>query len=421
MGLSLLDEAILGTGVCLGPVVAAGGAPCSDFVCSSTSRSARRSVLPLRSGRQPARPPRWRPPGVTARTTALLVTAIHDPLRVMGSDGMVHLEYDLVLTNVFTTPVTTTAIDVLTPDGQSVLRLEGDALKATTRPLFGNTPTDVVPQSGALAAMIDVVVPPDQVPERLTHRITYALAPDAPALALIGSREIHGPELTVDPFTPLVIAPPLRGGGWMNANGCCAASPHRSAILAVDGERLVKFETFAIDWIRLEGPRFYAGDGTHNEDHFAFGAELLAVADGTVAFVRDGMPEEMPFHPPQSLRQPLDYGGNEVVLELAPGVFAFYAHMQPGSIRVQIGETVQAGEVLGLLGNTGNTDVAHLHFQLADGPDVLTATSLPFVIDEWTLAGTVSPEGSRTENRVEGESGPQTATFPLELTVADFP
>jgi hypothetical protein len=361
------------------------------------------------------------PLGVTARTTALLVTAIHDPLRVTGSDGMVHLEYDLVLTNVFTTPVTITAIDVLTSEGQSLLRLEGDALKAMTRPLFGSTATDVVPQSGAVAAMIDAVVSPDQVPERLTHRISYALTPDAPALAVIGSREIDGPDLTVDPFAPLVIAPPLRGSGWMNANGCCDASAHRSAILAVDGTRLVKFETFAIDWVRLEGKRFYAGDGTRNEDHFAFGAEVLAVADGTVAFVRDGMPEETPFAPPTSLRQPLDYGGNEVVLELAPGVFAFYAHLQPGSIRVEIGDTVKAGEVLGLLGNTGNTDAAHLHFQLADGPDVLTATSLPFVIDEWTLAGTVSSEGSRTDLRVVGPPEPQTNTFPLEMTVADFP
>jgi murein DD-endopeptidase MepM/ murein hydrolase activator NlpD len=133
------------------------------------------------------------------------------------------------------------------------------------------------------------------------------------------------------------------------------------------------------------------------------------------------MPEETPFEPSKSLRQPLDYGGNEVVLELAPGVFAFYAHLQPGSIRVEIGEAVKAGQVLGLLGNTGNTDAAHLHFQLADGPDVLTATSLPFVIDEWTLAGTVSPEGSRTEIQVVGPPEPQTNTFPLEMSVADFP
>src|SRR5215213_6219707 len=252
-------------------------------------------AAPLREASGQATP--VAPPGVTARTTALLVTAIHDPLRVTGSDGMVHLEYDLVLTNVFTSPVTISSIDVLTPEGQSLLRLEGDALEAMTQSLVGRTPTDVVPQSGALAAIIDVVVPPDQVPECLTHRITYALAPDAPLTSIIGSLEIDGPELTVDPFAPLVIAPPLRGSGWLNANGCCDASAHRSAMLAVDGSHLVKFETFAIDWIRLEDNRLFTGDGTRNEDYFAFGTEVLAVADGTVVFVRDGLPEETPNEP----------------------------------------------------------------------------------------------------------------------------
>jgi len=358
---------------------------------------------------------------VTARTTALLVTAIHDPLRVTGSDGMVHLEYDLVLTNVFTAPVTITAIEVLTPDGQSLLRLEGDALETMTQPLFGRTPTDLVPESGAVAALLDVVVPPEQVPARLTHRITYALAPDASNLAIIGSHEILGPELAVDPFTPVVIAPPLRGTGWANANGCCDASAHRSARLAVDGSHLVKFELFAIDWIRLVDNRLFTGDGTRNEDYFAFGAELLAVADGTVAFVRDGLPEDTPNEPPTTVQQPLDYGGNEVVLEIAPGVYAFYAHLQPGSIHVQIGETVTTGQVLGLLGNTGNSTGPHLHFPLADGPDILTATSLSFVLDQYTLVGSIAPESTASDVRVTGTPAPQTATLPLDLTVADFP
>src|SRR5687768_5922538 len=159
-------------------------------------------TAPLREAAGQATP--VAPPGVTARTTALLVTAIHDPLRVTGSDGMVHLEYDLVLTNVFTAPVTITAIEVLTPDGQPLLRLEGDALEAMTQPLFGRTPTDLVPESGAVAVLLDVV-PPEQVPARLTHRITYDLAPDASNLAIIGSNEIVGPELAVDPFAPVVI------------------------------------------------------------------------------------------------------------------------------------------------------------------------------------------------------------------------
>jgi hypothetical protein len=259
------------------------------------------------------------------------------------------------------------------------------------------------------------------VPARLTHRITYALAPDASNLAIIGSHEILGPELAVDPFTPVVIAPPVRGTGWANANGCCDASAHRSARLAVDGSHLVKFELFAIDWIRLVDNRLFTGDGTRNADFFAFGAEVLAVADGTVAFVRDGLPEDTPNEPPTTVHQPLDYGGNEVVLELEPGVYAFYAHLQPGSIRVQIGETVTTGQVLGLLGNTGNSTAPHLHFQLADGPDILTATSLPFVLDHYTLVGSVAPESTASDVRVTGTPAPQTATLPLELSVADFP
>src|SRR4051812_1191058 len=348
------------------------------------------------------------PPGVTARTTALLVTAIDDPLRVTGSDGMVHLEYDLVLTNVFTTPVTVTTIEVLTPDGQSLLQLTGDALEAMTQPLFGRTPTALVPQSGALAAMLDVVVPPDQVPARLTHRISYEIAPDAPRATIIGSHQIVGPELTVDPLPPVVIAPPLRGAGWFNGNGCCAASAHRSLRLAVDGSHLVKPETFAIDWMRIVDGRIFTGDGTRNADYFSFGAEVLAVADGTVAFVRDGLPEDTPNEPPTTLHEPLDYSGNEVVLELAPGVYAFYAHLQPGSIRVQVGEAVTTGQVLVLLGNTGNSTAPHLHFQLADGPDLLTATSLPFVLDHWTLAGTIDPASTPTDVRIAGTPAPQT-------------
>ena len=54
-------------------------------------------------------------------TTALLVASTNAPLRVLGSDGQEHLEYDLILTNVFTIPVTLTEIDLRGPEGTPLL------------------------------------------------------------------------------------------------------------------------------------------------------------------------------------------------------------------------------------------------------------------------------------------------------------
>ena len=360
------------------------------------------------------------PPGVTARSTALLVSSTNDPLRVTASDGMVHLEYDLILTSAFPAPVTLESIDVVTPDDEIVYRLSGDALHALTQPILGATPTSEIPASGSVAVLMDVVVPPDRVPDRLTHRIAYQFAPDVPVAALINTREILGPELTVDPIMPIAIAPPLRGEGWVNGSGCCGPSAHRSARIANDGARLVKAETFAIDWVRLQDNRLFTGDGADPADHFAFGAEVLAVADGTIVFVRDGMPEEAPFMPATSIRQSLDYAGNQVVQQIGPGIFAIYAHFQPGSIQVREGQSVTTGQVLGLLGNSGNSFAPHLHFQLSDGPDIMTSNSLPFVIAEWTLTGVADFTDIMGEIPVIGEPREQRETLPRDLDVSDF-
>ena len=66
-------------------------------------------------------------PAVGEKTTAIVVSATNDPLRVSGSDGVDHLEYDLLVTNGFAAPVTLTSIAVTAPDGETLLRLEGDA------------------------------------------------------------------------------------------------------------------------------------------------------------------------------------------------------------------------------------------------------------------------------------------------------
>jgi len=69
------------------------------------------------------------------------------------------------------------------------------------------------------------------------------------------------------------------------------------------------------------------------------------VADGTIVSMQDGMPDETPFQVlvPKAKE---DYGGNHVILEIAPNVFALYLHLQSGSLRVNAITMNAAGIVL---------------------------------------------------------------------------
>jgi hypothetical protein len=357
-----------------------------------------------------------RQPQPQEQTTALIVSAIGVPLYAQGSDGHTHIEYDLIFTNVTDHPVTLTSVQVFNGRGRQLLALEGEALKAMTRKLKDDgAPTNQVPASGALVTVIDLVVPHGEMPRKLTHRIAYQLDPDTPELrqALIGSLSIEGLELVVDRRGPVVIAPPLSGDGWWNANGCCDMEPHRVLRLIAGGSRYTKPETFAIDWVRVQGNRLFSGDGTRNEQYFAYGAEVKSVADGEVVFVRDGLPEETPNQPPVHVKQPLDFAGNQVVVRIRPGVFATYAHLQPGSIEVGVGEQVRTGQRLGRLGSSGNSNAPHLHFGLSDGPNILTSNSLPLVIDRYRFVGVVTPESTPTDIRIVPAPRHEHETHPL--------
>jgi hypothetical protein len=111
-----------------------------------------------------------------AQHAGIAVSALHIPMSVPGSDGMQHIEYDLVVTNTAATPATLTAVEVLASDGHPLLRLDGAALVAATQPLDGTSPTAEIPGSTAVAVVVDLRLAPDHTAEHLAHRIGYELA-----------------------------------------------------------------------------------------------------------------------------------------------------------------------------------------------------------------------------------------------------
>lgn len=114
--------------------------------------------------------------------------------------------------------------------------------------------------------------------------------------------------------------------------------------------------------------------------------------------------------------------GNFIVLEIAPGVFAHYAHLRPGSVGVQAGQHVRRGDVLAHLGDSGNSAAPHLHFHISDKPVFEESEGLPFRIARFTQEGTagedvvVSPSSVWVPQPVQRQNA-----LPMDGTVIVFP
>jgi hypothetical protein len=217
----------------------------------------------------------------------------------------------------------------------------------------------------------------------------------------------------------------------MVANGCCAASPHRRTLLPVDG-RVTPIERFAIDWFRVDPTLDPAtlphpwmlpslSDPAHsstNEAYLAYDAPLLAVADGTVVKVVDGRADETPQTEVTGLEMD-EIGGNYMLLDIGDGFYAFYAHVEAGTFEVEEGDRVEQGEVIGHLGNSGNSTEPHLHFQIGREPTAFTVTNWPYEFTSFDVTGTLDPQ-----DRAVAESptpARKTEALPLQWNVVTFP
>jgi hypothetical protein len=112
-----------------------------------------------------------------AQPTAILVSPIHEGQIVRADDGKDHVEYELLIVNVFPEPVTLSSVTVLGPAGKELMRIDGEALTAATQTLFAHTATAVIPASAAASVDVDLILPSGTAPERVAHRIAYTLKP----------------------------------------------------------------------------------------------------------------------------------------------------------------------------------------------------------------------------------------------------
>ena len=208
------------------------------------------------------------------------------------------------------------------------------------------------------------------------------------------SIEIVHPELT----SPVVIDFPLRGECWLAVNSPGDRVPsHGTDVL---GQR------FAFDLVMVDGRRrphtSRAGLlrtlllGVSTRDCYAWGAGIHAPFDAEIVRAVDGVSERRWIHPVRELARALWNGityrpdrlpqilGNYVIARNRD-LFAAFVHMAPGSVAVREGQEVVTGDLLGRVGHTGNSTSPHLHFQLMDSADPLTAHGVPCAFREYEV------------------------------------
>jgi Peptidase family M23 len=294
-----------------------------------------------------------------AETMTPLLLAVQDaPVPFTGSDGRIHLVYELGMTNFSSAGIAVEKVEVM-GDGVTLETLDTATVTDRLQPAGQRESADTLAASTRANLFLHLVLAPGaKVPSELSHRVALRVSAAPP-----GHQELNesGGTITVDRQPVAFISPPLRGAGYISADSCCDATRHTRAALPVNGRMWIA-QRYAVDWEQLNARgRIYAGPRDKLESYAIFGQPVLAVANALVVNVVDGQPEQTPGSYPTNI--PIgEADGNSVILDLGSRHYALYAHMQPGSIKVHRGERVQSGQVIGLVGDTGNSIVPHLHF-----------------------------------------------------------
>ena len=366
--------------------------------------------------------------------TPLVATPLSSPHPVRGADNRIHLVYELFVINPTTSVMRLKKLQTLDASahdsvidtehgGRIIGTLGGGDLDGATRPFDPESTLTLGPAQVTRLFLDATFSPKARLPSRLEHRFTFTLTPPkGPSSA----HTVLSGSTRVVKDSPVVISPPLAGARWVVAGGCCfPASYHRTATLPFNGVFHAP-ERFAIDFIQLRANNtLFSGRRSDLHSYKYFGSKVLSVAAGVVVRMQDGQPEQTPpkFPKDSTTSQLL---GNYLVINIGHRHFAFYAHMQPHSLRVDVGDHVKRGQVIGLLGNTGNSDAPHLHFHIMNGPGPWTSDGLPFEFRSFGSEGTITNSISKLQEGRPAVIGPASRghhrrELPLENEVISFP
>ena len=179
-----------------------------------------------------------------------------------------------------------------------------------------------------------------------------------------------GRALLPGPDPVLRLASPFTSGDWIVIQGgpTPMQNHHRS-----DAR-----QRWALDLIQLDTDGRFVREAEGNAAFFSWEQALVSPVAGRVAAVRSHIEDSVGMNLVSDMALA---AGNYVVIE-SEGVYVLLAHIRKDTVEVAPGDVVEVGTPLGLVGNSGNTTMPHLHLQVQTLVELLDPAnrSLPFAL-----------------------------------------
>ena len=309
------------------------------------------------------------------------IAFLTNPIRV---DNSLQLKYELNILNNFKIPFTLHKVEIydLEKEDKPLAVFNNDYIDENfDRP--GNKNLKDLKQLSANefgVLNLNLILKQEQsMPKTILHKLYFS------RIKRNGDSAIHAMEVAVTQIpetNKLTFGFPFKKKGkWLYE-----AKSHQGARYITEG-RATYPQRFAIDWTLIDdNGNFAKNDIKKNENWETYGVELISVADGKVIEIKNGIIENIPLSEEMAIRITREtIGGNYVIIDIGNNRYAFYGHLIPNSLKVKVGDTVKKGQVIGLLGNSGNSDAPHLHFHLETKSNAFFGgEGIPYHINKYT-------------------------------------
>jgi murein DD-endopeptidase len=304
-----------------------------------------------------------------------------EPVRIGGHTVLV---YELHLTNFDRVALTVSELEVFGDAGGAAAleAVSGDglaAMMARVGDAAAKEPRKIERGARAVVFVWIELKEGEAVPRRLGHRIVFTSGDEQKESDRVTATLKDFPVEVSRAVVP-VLSSPFRDGVWVAGDGPGNDSPHRRALLAIDGGVHAP-ERFASDWVKVGANGDARKGKERNEDYWAFGEPILAVADGEIVAMMNGIEDNTPGRLPQPVT--LDNILGNITLRVAGNRYVTYAHLEKGSVGVQLHQRVRRGAVMARIGNSGQATAPHLHLQVTDGISALQNEGVPFVFERF--------------------------------------